>query len=72
MALGSSLLPEPLRTSGLAILMTALAMARIFGSAMFGLSWSRFGLQMTVAGYMLGLAAAIAIVVVSRPAREVL
>ena len=64
MALGSSLLPEPLRTSGLAILMTALAMARIFGSAIFGLSWSRFGLQMTVAGYMLGLAAAIAIVVV--------
>jgi MFS family permease len=72
MALGSSLLPEPLRTSGLAILMTALAMARILGSAVFGLSWSRFGLQLTVAGYMLGLAAAIAIVVVSRPAREVL
>jgi predicted MFS family arabinose efflux permease len=71
MALGSSLLPEPLRTSGLAILLTALAMARIFGSAAFGLSWSRFGLPMTVGGYMFGLAAAIAIVIVSRPAREV-
>ena len=52
MALGSALLPEALRTSGLAILMTALALARICGSAVFGFGWSRFGLQMTVAGYM--------------------
>ena len=52
MALGSALLPESLRTSGLAILMTALAMARIFGSAVFGLGWSRFGLQHTVGAYI--------------------
>jgi hypothetical protein len=71
MALGSTLLPEPLRTSGLAILMTALALARILGSAVFGVSWTRFGLQMTVVGYMLGLAAAIGIVVLSRPVGEV-
>jgi predicted MFS family arabinose efflux permease len=72
MALGSALLPESLRTSGLAILMTSLALSRILGSAVFGLGWSRFGLRMTVVGYMVGLAAAIGIVVLSRPSREVL
>jgi MFS family permease len=72
MALGSSLLPEPLRTSGLAILMTALAMARIAGSAAFGLGWSQFGLRTTVVSYMFGLAIAIAVVVFTRPEREVL
>jgi MFS family permease len=72
MALGSSLLPESLRTSGLAILMTALAMARIVGSTVFGWGWSRFGLGATVIGYMFGLAIAITVVVWTRPEREVL
>jgi MFS family permease len=72
MALGSALLPESLRTSGLALLMTALAMARIVGSMVFGWGWSRFGLPETVIAYMLGLAVAITVVVWTRPEREIL
>jgi hypothetical protein len=67
MAQGSALLPERLRTSGLAVLTTALAAARLCGSAAFGLGWTRFGLTRTVLGYLVGLGVALPIVIITRP-----
>lgn len=70
MALGSALLPESRRASGLALLITGLAVSRFAGSAVFGLSWNRFGLERTTAGFLAGLVVAIALVAYTRP-REV-
>jgi hypothetical protein len=71
MALGSALLPESRRASGLALLITGLAVSRFAGSVVFGLSWSRFGLERTTAGFLAGLMLAIALVAFTRP-REAL
>ena len=70
MALGSALLPEALRTSGLALLTTTLAIGRFAGSGIFGLGWSQFGLRSVTIGYMLALAVAIGVVIVLRPRLE--
>ena len=67
MALGSALLPEHLRASGLALLTTGFAVARFIGSAAFGFSWSRFGLEPTIAVFVAGLVAAIAAIAWTRP-----
>jgi MFS family permease len=67
MALGSALVPEELRASGLAVLTTALALARFTGSVLFGLCWTRFGLEPAVVTFLLGLGAAIAVVAATRP-----
>jgi MFS family permease len=67
MALGSTLLPENLRASGLALLTTGLAVARFAGSAAFGVAWSRFGLEQTIAVFLTGLLVAIAVVAWTRP-----
>ena len=70
MALGSALLPEHLRASGLALLTTGLAVARFVGSVGFGLSWSRFGLERTLAAFLVGLIIAIAAVAVTTAAPD--
>jgi MFS family permease len=67
MAVGSGMLPEPVRTSGLAVLTTAVAVARFGGSVLFGIVWSRFGLQPAVGMFLAGLCAAIAAVIAMRP-----
>lgn len=67
MALGSAVLPEQLRTSGLALLTTALAIARFGASAVFGACWTRFGLQPTVLGFLGALALAIIVLAITRP-----
>jgi MFS family permease len=67
MAVGSGMLPEPVRTSGLAVLTTAVAVARFGGSVLFGIEWSRFGLQLAVGIFLAGLCAAIAAVIATRP-----
>jgi MFS family permease len=67
MALGSALVPEQLRTSGLAILTNVLAVARFAGSVLFGLFWTSFGLQLAVVIYLLGMTIAVCMVTATRP-----
>jgi MFS family permease len=67
MALGSALLPEHFRTSGLAVLTTLLAIARFAGSAAFGIVWAGFGVDTAVIAFLIGLVFAICLVVTSRP-----
>lgn len=61
MALGSALLPEGSRTSGLAVLTTTLALGRFAGSATFGIAWSRLGLNAAFILFLVGLAATVAV-----------
>jgi MFS family permease len=61
MALGSGVLPEDVRSSGLAGLTTGTALARLTASALFGLTWNEFGLTAAVASFMAALSAALAV-----------
>lgn len=61
MALGSGVLPEEVRSSGLAGLTTGTALARFAASALFGLAWSTLGLTAAVAFFMIGLSVALAL-----------
>jgi MFS family permease len=61
MALGSALLPEGLRSSGLALLATAAAMARLAASVLFGATWSAVGQQTALLLFGAGLVAALVI-----------
>jgi MFS family permease len=67
MAVGSTLLTVDVRTTGLALLTTALAAARLTGSIIFGLSWARLGVETTIMIFLVGLATAIVIAVATRP-----
>jgi MFS family permease len=58
MALASSMLPEELRTSGLALLSTATSLARLVASILFGLLWAWQGVETAVWVFMAGLVAA--------------
>ena len=58
MALGSAVLPEDLRTSGLALLTTATSLARLVASVLFGLLWTWRGLEVAVAMFAVGLVTA--------------
>jgi MFS family permease len=51
MALASQVLPERLRGSGLALLGTAVGLARLLSSVIFGILWTVFGLEATVAAF---------------------
>jgi MFS family permease len=70
MALGSAILPDTVRTTGLAILTTATALARFGASLVFGFVWMRIGLTAAVSAFMVGLVAAIAIALVALPRAE--
>jgi MFS family permease len=70
MALGSTLVSQELRTSGLAVLATALAVARFAGSVLFGVVWTGMGLQFAVLTFLAGQTAALVIVMVTRPRSE--
>jgi MFS family permease len=59
MAQASVVLPERLRASGLALLMTGTTLARLVASLAFGAAWTAFGLQTAIAVFAGGLAAAI-------------
>jgi MFS family permease len=67
MSVGSTILPEPIRTSGLAVLATAVAAARLGGSVMFGMLWSRVGLEAALVTFLIGLVAAGIGIVLARP-----
>ena len=59
MALASSMLPEDVRTSGLALLATVTSLARLVASILFGLLWTWQGVEVAVWVFMGGLVAAI-------------
>jgi MFS family permease len=71
MALASETVPPHLRTSGLALLTSAIAVARLAAAILFGAFWSWYGPEWTVVVFVMGLivgilAAAFGVV---RPAR---
>jgi MFS family permease len=55
MALASSVLPEPLRSSGLALVTTATATARFVSSVAFGGLWAAWGPDATIRVFLVGL-----------------
>lgn len=59
MALTSAILPAPLRASGLALLTTAIGLARLCASVIFGILWTRVGAQGALVGFAIGLLLAI-------------
>jgi MFS family permease len=48
MAAASPLLPEQLRTSGMALLQTGQAVAKLFSAVLFGAAWTLWGMQAAV------------------------
>ncbi len=59
MALASARLPDDLRTSGMALLMTVSNLARLVGSILFGWLWTWRGVEVAVGVFGIGLLAAI-------------
>jgi MFS family permease len=59
MALASAVLPEHLRGSGLALLVTATSGARLFASVLFGALWTAFGASAALACFSVTLTGAI-------------
>jgi MFS family permease len=64
MALASEAVPVHLRTSGLALLTTGVAIARLVSALLFGALWSWYGPEWTVAAFLLTMAAGIPIAAV--------
>jgi MFS family permease len=58
MALGSPVIPEPVRGSGLALLRTTTSLARLVASLAFGALWMLWGLHAAFACFAVALAAA--------------
>ncbi|HVL25259.1 MAG TPA: MFS transporter [Thermomicrobiales bacterium] len=58
MALASALLPEDLRTSGLALLTTVTNLGRLAASALFGLLWTWQGMSVAIWIFIVGLGVA--------------
>lgn len=69
MALASAALPEHLRASGLALLVTATSLGRLAASLLFGAIWTAFGLQAAIVGFAvaLGVATSVAAFALARP-----
>jgi predicted MFS family arabinose efflux permease len=63
-ALASGLLPPEMRTAGLALLGTGMAVASLAGSVLFGALSTALGLQTAVALFMTGLMLAIALLAI--------
>ncbi len=59
-AFASGRLPTERRGSGLALLTTAAGLARLLGSVVFGMLWTRYGAGTAVPVFLIALAAAIA------------
>jgi MFS family permease len=58
-AIASALLPDRLRASGLALLVTATSLAKLVSSLAFGLVWTLGGLELAAAAFMAALAVAL-------------
>jgi hypothetical protein len=61
MALASALLPEKLRGSGLALLVTATSLTRLLASVILGAIWTWVGLEAAVLSFGIGLLLALAL-----------
>jgi hypothetical protein len=57
MATASALLPSGLRAGGLALLATAIGLARLVASVLFGAAWNWWGLESALALFLIGLGA---------------
>jgi MFS family permease len=55
MALASTMLPAELRGSGLALLVTAISLARLLASVLFGTLWTWVGMEAAIVFYAAGL-----------------
>lgn len=68
MALGSAVIPEPVRGSGLALLGTATSIARLFASLGFGALWTLWGIDTAIVCFSaaLVLAGVVAAVLLAR------
>jgi MFS family permease len=64
MALGSAVVPEEVRGSGLALLGTATSIARLVASLMFGALWTLWGIHTAVLCFGIALLAAVALAAV--------
>jgi predicted MFS family arabinose efflux permease len=64
------MLPEDLRTSGLALLTTATSLARLVASVLFGLLWTWQGVEVAVWVFMAGLVAAMILTAVTLASRK--
>jgi MFS family permease len=60
-ALTAPLVPEGVRTSGIAGVQTVMAVGSMLSAAVFGAIWARFGQQAAVASFAIGLAVAIVV-----------
>jgi MFS family permease len=65
MALGSAVIPEEVRGSGLALLRTSTSIARLLASVAFGALWTLWGLDMAITCFGAALAAATALAAVA-------
>jgi MFS family permease len=71
MALASTVAPEGLRTSGLALVTTGTAITRFASSVVFGALWVAWGPDAAVLAFLVGLAAALpAAILLLHPSRE--
>lgn len=70
-ALASSMLPDHLIGSGLGILATATGAGRLVGSVVFGLTWTVWGLQPTLTGFLAGLVVVFAFAALMLRARSI-
>ncbi len=72
MALASDVLPQHLRTSGLALLTTATGLARLLASVLFGLLWTWWSVEVAVWSFLGALVVALILTgnVLQRMARE--
>jgi MFS family permease len=64
MALGSAVVPDELRGSGLALLGTATSVSRLLASLAFGLLWTLWGTHIAVVWFGVALVAALALAAV--------
>ena len=59
MALASRMLPADIRATGLAVLTTGTAFARLLASALYGMLWGWYGTQAALTVFLVGLVAAV-------------
>jgi MFS family permease len=58
-AIASAILPDGLRASGLALLVTATSLAKLLSSVLFGLAWTLGGLEVAAAAFSAALVVAL-------------
>jgi MFS family permease len=73
MALASTMLPEELRGSGMALLVTATSLARLLASVLFGTLWTWLGIEAAIVFYAAGLVVVMSLAAIAllRTRREV-